>query len=73
MGPAVGRARGEGALEAGTVTNKAAALSDVRAGRRGGWEEEERGRKGSGLQSPEPGDRHSNACRWNAKDRGEKW
>lgn len=32
------------------------ALSDVTGGRRGGWEEEERGRKGSGLRSPEPGD-----------------
>lgn len=41
-----------------TVTNKAARLplSDVMGGSRGGWEEEERGRKRSGLQSPEQGD-----------------
>lgn len=73
-GLGMGRVQGEaGALEeAGTVTNKAAWPSQMSR------EEEEgvgRGReREEEVRALVPRARgHSNACRWNAKARGEKW
>lgn len=44
--------------------------SDVMGGSGGGWEEEGRGRKRSGLQSRARARGHANACRWYAEDGG---
>lgn len=53
-------------------TNKAARPppSDEMGGSGGGWEEEGRGRKGSGLQSRARARGHTNAYRWYAEDGG---